>query len=93
MVGDFVTKGATQEELTKAKKYILGSEPLKNESLSQRLSKAFYHYYYGKPLDYSQQELELIDKLTLEQLNGFIASHPEIAKLSFAVVTAKEEQK
>ncbi|KIM07159.1 MAG: hypothetical protein KU28_07270 [Sulfurovum sp. PC08-66] len=93
MVKDFVAKGVTQEELTKAKKYILGSEPLKNESLSQRLSKAFYHYYHDKPLDYSQQELELIDKLTLEQLNGFIASHPEIAKLSFAVVTAKEDKK
>ncbi|MBN2825598.1 MAG: insulinase family protein, partial [Campylobacterales bacterium] len=93
MVDEFVAKGVSQDELDKAKKYLLGSEPLKNESLSQRINKAFGNYYLERPLDYNTQELELIEKLSLQELNSFIKSHPEIKDLTFSVVTAKEENK
>ncbi len=87
VIDEFVKKGATQKELESAKKFILGSEPLRNETLPQRLSRAFHEFYAGRPLGYSKKELELISKVTLEQLNHFIKSHPEITKLSYSIVT------
>lgn len=87
VVSDFVKNGVTQEELDNAKKFLLGSEPLRNETLSQRLSTAFANYYKGLALDYNKQELEKIQNLTLEDLNAFIKSHKEILDLSFSIVT------
>lgn len=87
VVSDFIANGATQEELDSAKKFLLGSEPLRNETLSQRLSTAFANYYKGLPLDYNQQELEKIKNLTLNELNTFIKSHKEILQMSFSIVT------
>ncbi len=87
VIEKFVEKGATQEELQSAKKFLLGSEPLRNETLSQRLSRAFHEYYTGKPLGYSKKELEKIEKVDLSQLNRFIKKHPEITKLTFSIVT------
>lgn len=87
VVSEFVKNGVTQEELDSAKKFLLGSEPLRNETLSQRLSTAFANFYRGLSLDYNKQELEKIQNLTLEDLNTFIKSHKEILDLSFSIVT------
>ncbi len=87
VIESFVEKGATQKELDDAKMFLLGSEPLRNETLSQRLGRAFNEYYKGLGLGYARKQLELIEALTLEELNDFIKSHPEILKLSFAVIT------
>ncbi len=87
VIRDFVQNGVTQKELDAAKKFLLGSEPLRNETLSQRLSRAFNEFYRGKSLGYYKKELEKIEKLSLEELNRFIKSHPEINKLSFSIVT------
>ncbi|MRI58201.1 MAG: peptidase M16, partial [Epsilonproteobacteria bacterium] len=87
VIAKFVQKGVSQKELEQAKKFILGSEPLRNETLAQRLSRAFHEYYTGKPLGWSKKELELIEAATLDQLNEFIKKHTEIMKLSFSIVT------
>ncbi len=87
VIADFVKEGATQKELESAKKFLVGSEPLRNETLSQRLSRAFFEYYTGKPLGYSKEELQKIEKTTLQELNDFIKRHSEITKLSFSIVT------
>jgi predicted Zn-dependent peptidase len=89
VIADFVKDGVTKDELEQAKKFILGSEPLRNETLSQRLSTAFQEYYNGFDLGHSKGELKLIEKLTLSDLNTFIKSHKEINQLSFSVVTKK----
>ena len=89
VISDFVKKGATKDELEQAKKFIIGSEPLRNETLSQRLNKTFMEYYKGLGIGYGEKELENISKLTLEDLNKFISNHDEINKLSFAIVTKK----
>lgn len=83
----FVDKGVTQEELDQAKKFLLGSEPLRVETLSQRLSRTFMDYYKGAPLDNAQRELKKIEALELSDLNDFIARHKEILNLSYAIVT------
>lgn len=87
VIDTFVRDGATQSELDQARKFLLGSEPLRVETLSQRLGRTFSEYYQGKPLGYSLQELEQIKSLTLEELNDFIKRHPEIKNLSYAIVT------
>lgn len=87
VIQNFIDNGVTQEELESAKKFLLGSEPLHNETLSQRLSTAFANYYLGLDLNYQKEELDKIRNLTLEELNSFIKSHREILKLSFSIVT------
>ncbi|MDD3343239.1 MAG: pitrilysin family protein [Sulfurospirillaceae bacterium] len=89
----FVENGVSMEELEQAKRFLLGSEPLRNETLSQRLSRAFFEYYGGFELGHSKKQLEKIDRLTLEELNEFIHSHNEINHLSFSIVTAKRASK
>lgn len=92
VVGNFVQNGATQEELDSAKQFLLGSQPLRRETLSQRLDREFINYYLGLPLDFDSKELEQIAHLTLEELNNYIKSHTEIKQLSFSVLTNKENK-
>lgn len=87
VIKTFVDKGVTQEELDQAKKFLLGSEPLRVETLSQRLGRTFQDYYKGAPLNNSQLELDKIEVLGLKDLNAFIAQHKEILNLSYAIVT------
>lgn len=87
VIDTFVREGVTQSELDQARKFLLGSEPLRVETLSQRLGRTFSEYYQGKPLGYSLQELELIRTLSLDELNDFIKRHAEIKNLSYAIVT------
>ena len=68
---------------------MLGSEPLRNETLSQRLNRTFMEYYQNLGLNYYKKELKLIEDLTLKDLNDFIKSHDEINLLSFSIVTKK----
>ena len=87
VIKTFVDKGVTQEELDQAKKFLMGSEPLRVETLSQRLGRTFLDYYKGDPLDNAQLELKKIEALELKDLNDFIARHTEILQLSYAIVT------
>ncbi len=86
IVNDFVKEGVTKEELEAAKNFLTGSEPLRTETLSQRLNRAFNLYYKGIEQDYTQKELEKIQNLELEDLNNYIKSHIEIKDLSFSIV-------
>lgn len=86
IINDFAEKGITKEELKAAKRFLTGSEPLRVETLSQRLNRAFTLYYRGLDQDYSSKELENIEKLTLKDINDFIKSHKEIKNLSFSIV-------
>lgn len=89
----FLDKGVTQEELSSAQQFILGSEPLRNETLSQRLNRAFQEYYTNRPLGSATENLKKIEAMTLDELNAFIAKHKEIAELSFSVVTGEKVEK
>jgi len=87
VIDDFVKNGISEDELTGAKEFLLGSEPLRVETLSQRLSRGYDEYYNERESGYNQKQLELLSKVTLDEMNSFISSHPEIAELSFSVVT------
>ena len=90
VIADFVANGATQKELDSAKKFILGSEPLRNETLAQRLSRSWNDHYMGFGVGHSERELEKINNLSLKELNDYIKSHSEIVGIGFAVVSAKK---
>ncbi|WP_345969761.1 pitrilysin family protein [Sulfurimonas sp. HSL1-6] len=87
VIDTFIEKGATQEELDQAKRFLLGSEPLRVETLSQRLSRTFLEYYKGEGIGASARELAQIETLDLATLNAFIKKHKEIEKLTFSIVT------
>ncbi len=89
VVDDFVNKGITAEELKAAKEFLVGSEPLRTETLSQRLARAYNEYYYGRPLGFSKEQLKKIEMVTLEEMNTFIESHKELSDLTFSIVTKK----
>ncbi|MGB6329620.1 MAG: pitrilysin family protein [Halarcobacter sp.] len=86
LVNEFVKNGVNKDELEAAKNFLLGSEPLRTETLSQRLNRAFTNYYRGLKQEQSQIDLEKIENLKLEDLNNYIKSHNEIKKLSFSIV-------
>ncbi len=86
IVNEFVKNGVSQDELDSAKKFLLGSEPLRTETLSQRLHRAFTLFYRELSQDYPQKELENIENLKLEDLNNYIKSHKEIKNLSYSIV-------
>ena len=87
VVAQFVKDGVTKEELEQTKKFLLGSEPLRVETMSKRLHRTFMEYYKGQDLGHSVKELELIKNLKLKDLNKFIKEHKEILEMSFAIVT------
>jgi predicted Zn-dependent peptidase len=87
VIAKFVKDGVTADELEQTKKFLLGSEPLRVETMSQRLNRTFMDYYKGFKPGHSQKELEKIKNLKLDDLNAFIKKHQEILELSFAIVT------
>ena len=92
VVDTFVKEGITQEELDSTKQFLLGSEPLRTETLSQRLGRAYSDYYNDKPLDFAKTQLEALEKVTLKEINTFIKKHTELSDISFSIVT-KEDKK
>ena len=86
LVEEFVINGVTKEELESAKNFLTGSEPLRTETLAQRLNRAFMLDFKGLSQDYPKIELEKIQNLTLEDLNSYIKTHTELNNLTFFVV-------
>jgi predicted Zn-dependent peptidase len=87
VITKFVKQGVSKLELAQTKKFLLGSEPLRVETMSQRLNRTFQEYYRGYDLGHSKKELEKIENLKLDDLNQFIKQHNEILQMSFAIVT------
>ncbi|UFH58812.1 M16 family metallopeptidase [Sulfurovum mangrovi] len=93
VVDTFIAKGITQDELDRAKQFLVGSEPLRTETLSQRLNRAYNEFYYERPLGFSKEQLKQLEAVSLEEMNAFISSHKELSNITFSVVTKKEESK
>ncbi|MBR8461983.1 insulinase family protein [Campylobacter sp. faydin G-105] len=82
----FSQNGVSKSELTQAKNFLLGSLPLRLETLFKRLNIAQSEFYESRPLGTFLSELEQIQKLSLNELNEFIILHSEINRLSFCVL-------
>ncbi|TEY01246.1 pitrilysin family protein [Campylobacter sp. US33a] len=83
---NFLNEGVSEEELIQAKNFLIGSTPLRYESLSKRLSMAYSEYYQGLEFGFFKQELKLIEKVELQELNSYIKKHRELLNLCFASV-------
>ncbi len=92
IVADFVQNGITQDELDSAKQFLLGSDPLRKETLSQRLNAQFQNYYLGLPLDFDKTQLSQIKNITLDEINAYIQSHTELNAMSFSILTLEDKK-
>ena len=92
VVDEFVKNGITQKELDDTKKFLLGSEPLRTETLSQRLHIAYNDFYYERPLGFAKEQLSKIESVTLDEMNTFIKAHKELSDISFSIVTKKKTE-
>ena len=86
IIETFYSKGISKEELQQAKQFLIGSEPLRNETLTQKLLKKFREHYLNLGEGYYEKELKLIEKTSLNELNSFIKNN-KIQNLSFSIVT------
>ncbi|GAA7307641.1 pitrilysin family protein [Helicobacter pylori] len=93
IIKEFIEKGMTQQELDDAKKFLLGSEPLRNETISSRLNTTYNYFYLDLPLNFNQTLLDQIQKMSLKEINDFIKEHTEINDLTFAIVSNKKKDK
>ncbi|NDJ27563.1 insulinase family protein [Campylobacter sp. MIT 12-8780] len=89
LFAEFVKNGVSEDELTQARNFLLGSVPLRYESLEKRLDMALNEFYKGLELGHSLKELERIKKTSLSELNAYIKKHTELAQISFASVQNK----
>jgi len=87
IVAHFVEKGVTEKELAQAKKFLIGSEPLRKETPLQRLERRFAEYWFGLGNNFFEEEMKKIESTTLEELNRYISSHSEILQLSYGIVS------
>lgn len=83
---DFVKKGVSQNELKLVQNFLIGSTPLRYESLEKRLGVAFNEFYQGLAIGHFKKELEKIAKVGLAELNSYIKKHRELEQISFASV-------
>ena len=86
LFSDFVKKGVSQNELEQAQRFLIGSTPLRYESLEKRLSVAYNEFYQGLKIGAFKQELNKIKATSLKELNAYIKAHSELSSLSFASV-------
>ena len=82
----FSKKGVSKAELEQAKKFLLGSLPLRLETLFKRLDIAQSEFYEHGELGAFLKDLDKISALSLSELNSFIKAHAEINELSFCVL-------
>ncbi|EFC33008.1 TPA: insulinase family protein [Campylobacter jejuni] len=83
---NFIKNGITQNELDQAKNFLIGSTPLRYESLSKRLSMTFNEFYQGLNLGHYKEELKLMEDVKLEIINAYIKKHQELLNISFASI-------
>lgn len=86
LVGEFVANGITQDELTKAKQFLLGSQPLRCESCFARAGQKENGFYLSGDEGMEAEILRSLEGATLNEVNEFVASLSEIKRLSFSLV-------
>ncbi|EGK8009064.1 insulinase family protein [Campylobacter lari] len=83
---NFVQNGVNDKEFQLAKQFLVGSMPLRYESLAKRLDIMLNEYLHGLKLGNLKEEMQKIKNTTLDELNDFIKAHSEITKVSFASI-------
>lgn len=92
MLRDFIGQGPTAEELTTAKKEILGSFPLSAASNAGILGQLGAIGFYGLPLSWQDDFIQAIEQLTLEQVNTAVRHHLNADALTIITLGPDVEQ-
>ena len=82
----FSKKCVRKAELEQAMKFLLGSLPLRLDTLFNLLDIAQGEFYEHGELGAFLKDLDKISALSLSELNSFIKAHAEINQLSFCVL-------
>ncbi|EAK9955532.1 insulinase family protein [Campylobacter lari] len=83
---NFVQNGVNDKEFQLAKQFLVGSMPLRYESLAKRLDIMLNEYLHGLKLGNLKEEMQKIKNTNLDELNDFIKAHSETTKVSFASI-------
>lgn len=82
---DYVTKGPTPQELTAAKKHLIGGFPVNLDSNAAITSVVTRIAFYHLPLDYLDTYRDNINNVTIEQVKQAFATH--VQPLALTTVT------
>lgn len=87
----FVAEGATTKELTEAKRFLVGSFPLRLETPPQVARELLHLELYDIPFDYLTGYRQMVEGVTLEQVNSLAATYLSPEALNLVVVGRGEE--
>jgi zinc protease len=85
VLSDYVTKGPTAQELTAAKKHLIGNFPVNLDSNAAITTVVTRIAFYHLPLDYLDTYRDNINNVTLEQVKQAFATH--VQPLALTTVT------
>lgn len=79
LMAEYIKEGARAQELDEAKRYFMGSFPMKLETPGQMSREILELELYGIPFSYLSTYREAIKKVTLEEVNNLASTylHPE----------------
>jgi zinc protease len=82
VVGDYVKKGPSAQELAEAKQYFSNSFALQFSSNAAILSKVIYLVYFKLPLDYYDHYLDQINSVKLRDVSCALKKHINVGALT-----------
>ncbi len=83
---NFVNEGATQDELRRAKQFLIGSFPMRLDSNKKILGHISMMAFYQLPMDYLDRFIENIDKVSLADVKAAFKRRVEPDNLVTVVV-------
>jgi zinc protease len=88
VLGDFVAKGPTEDELAAAKANLSGSFPLRLDSNGKLLGNIAVIGFYGLPLDYLDHYRARVEAVTADEVRAAFARHVRPGNLVTVTVAA-----
>ncbi len=86
VLAGFLADGPSEDELTAAKQYLVGSFPLRLNSNRKTLENIAVIGFYGLPLDYLDRYAENVEKVTVDEIKAAFARHVPLNHLVTVVV-------
>lgn len=88
-IKDFVEKGATDEEVLKAKKHITGGFALRISGNGKIANSLLSAAFYDRPLDYLETYIADIEKISADEVRAAIKKYIDVDNLTQVIVGGK----
>ena len=89
VLAGFLADGPSDDELRAAKRYLVGSFPLRVDSNRKILENVAVIGFYGLPLDYLERYGETVEQVTAAQVKAALARHVQPQQMVTVVVGGK----